>query len=472
MKRAAPSRTHSLGVLSRLQWVAAPMVSQSDAPYRSLCLKYGATCAYTEMLYSDRVVSDPDYLNAYLPAADHIFEQQGYPTRPLVVQVCGNDPATLANAVERIALVGGVDAVDLNLGCPQDRAQADLFGSFLLDAQHWPRVFQCVRACARRLASLPTKLPMLCKIRLIEGDLVSKTTAFCLGLIEAGAAAICIHGRGRGSTKKRRAGPADLTAVSLVAALIHQRHPAFPVICNGNIRDAQEALGARGTKHCCGVMSAEGLLKDPALFVGLKRYPHPDPDSPNSPDSDSPNSPDSDSPDSPASDSPDSDSGSPGPPSPSLKDCFREYCDLSEEYRRAGGWGGLDLYCAQRKLGTGPATAPATAAATPIAAATLAPATAPAPGPGLPPAPGAPAPPPQDLAESRQIFAARQHLCWMLGKTGHGRTVRYDFRGGFAKQVHLLKALNDAKTMDDLREIGDGCLPGRGESRERAQDQA
>jgi hypothetical protein len=101
------------GVLSCLQWVAAPMVSQSDAPFRALCLKYGATAADTEMLYSDKIVSDPDYLDAYLPASDHVFAHptssstststftstSTYPTRPLVVQVCGNDPSTLADAV-------------------------------------------------------------------------------------------------------------------------------------------------------------------------------------------------------------------------------------------------------------------------------------------------------------------------------------------------------------------------------------
>lgn len=166
-------------VLSSLQCIVAPMVSQSDAPFRTLCLKYGATASYTEMLYTDKVVADQDYLNAYLPHADHTFFGNQYASRPLVVQVCGNDPAIMAKAVTLIATKQiGVDAIDINLGCPQDRARDGLFGSFLLDKQHWDRVFACVKSCSEALT--PHNTPLFCKIRLIEGaDPVELTTNFC-----------------------------------------------------------------------------------------------------------------------------------------------------------------------------------------------------------------------------------------------------------------------------------------------------
>jgi len=169
----------SVDVFSSLKYVVAPMVSQSDAPFRSLCLKYGATVAYTEMLYSDKVVNDPDYLDAFLPEADGTFVTNEYKAGPLVVQICGNDADLLAKTAVKIATSGrGVDAIDLNLGCPQDRARDGLFGSFLLDKQHWERVFTCVKACSESLA--PFNVPMFCKIRLIKGgDAVELTTKFC-----------------------------------------------------------------------------------------------------------------------------------------------------------------------------------------------------------------------------------------------------------------------------------------------------
>lgn len=158
--------------------VVAPMVSQSDAPFRALCMKYGATCVYSEMLFSDRIVADPNYLNAYLSPVDQSFSDINM--RPLIVQVCGHDPKILSEAADRIAASGRADAIDLNLGCPQDRARADLFGSYLLDKCHWPMVFECVRAMS---AVLNEKycMPLFCKIRIVEGHNPEELTKqFCL----------------------------------------------------------------------------------------------------------------------------------------------------------------------------------------------------------------------------------------------------------------------------------------------------
>lgn len=71
--------------------VVGPMVNQSDAPFRVLCLKYGATCAYSEMLYSSRIVREAKYLDAYVPACDAALLGCFCPesTTGLVVQICG-----------------------------------------------------------------------------------------------------------------------------------------------------------------------------------------------------------------------------------------------------------------------------------------------------------------------------------------------------------------------------------------------
>jgi Dihydrouridine synthase (Dus) len=154
------------------RFIVAPMVNQSDPPFRTLCLKYGASCAFTEMLYSNRIVQSKDYLGKRLQVADHTFftdsssptvEGPGdnimnsafsdmkpyendsttrlcvsrmqsmetvpapfYSSRPLIVQICGNDPATLSQCMLKIveqSIVCPIDAIDFNLGCPQDRAR-------------------------------------------------------------------------------------------------------------------------------------------------------------------------------------------------------------------------------------------------------------------------------------------------------------------------------------------------------------
>jgi tRNA-dihydrouridine synthase 1 len=165
-----------------LSRVVAPMVGQSDAPFRALCLKYGATCAYSEMLSSQLIIEDESYLEYSLPKADHLLQDFGYQTRPLVVQICGNDPLQLSKAVIAIAKTGRADAIDFNLGCPQEKAKTGLFGSYLLDKCHWPLVFDCVKAMVSALEDY--HLPLFCKIRLIEGnssrDVLNLTKQFCL----------------------------------------------------------------------------------------------------------------------------------------------------------------------------------------------------------------------------------------------------------------------------------------------------
>ena len=196
--------------------LAAPMVNQSDAPFRMLCLNHGATAAYTQMLLAEIIVRDYDsgstsYLDAYLPAVD--FEpydspptsstssSSSYACRPLIVQIAGNDPTILAKAVDIITdkYPSFIDAIDFNLGCPQDRAKQGLYGSYLLDKCHWSLVYDCVSSMNTILKSKGVHL--FCKIRIVEvtdGNLEEGTKEFVSGLVERGVRLVTIHGRRRG----------------------------------------------------------------------------------------------------------------------------------------------------------------------------------------------------------------------------------------------------------------------------------
>jgi hypothetical protein len=174
------------------------MVNQSDAPFRALCYRHGATCCYSEMLYSDRVVSERlsdgvGYLEAFLPVCDGSFVgddggsgsssdvsecgssgcsssssssgsggnsngsvsgvAQGrvgsYHERHFVVQVCGNDPITLASAATLIVKHCQCSAIDLNLGCPQDRARTgtSLFHGYICVVDTYCIEFFILQVC-------------------------------------------------------------------------------------------------------------------------------------------------------------------------------------------------------------------------------------------------------------------------------------------------------------------------------------
>jgi tRNA-dihydrouridine synthase 1 len=76
-------------------------------------MKYGATCAYSQMLYADKIVDDEEYIDAFLPDIDVNFEH----SRPLIVQLCGNDPKILSSAVAKLLTYKNfIDGIDFNLG--------------------------------------------------------------------------------------------------------------------------------------------------------------------------------------------------------------------------------------------------------------------------------------------------------------------------------------------------------------------
>jgi tRNA-dihydrouridine synthase len=274
---------------------------------------------------------------------------------------------------------------------------------------------------------------------------------------------ICIHGRTRGSTKNRRCGPADLTAVATIARTLHAEYgDAVVILSNGNITTTQDVTRALViTNPCSGVMSAEGILANPALFEPLN--------------SGQAASPPGEELVTACSGTEGLQSGTLGNPvearvrTTSLLALFREYCQLSTQYEKLGGWVALDAYY-RRTHGV---TAPSAHATAVKDASCHMPTCVGSGRDGSKPAgctttaecacsePRHTSATREYAPESRQIYIARQHLTWMLGKTGHGRTVRYEYIGPqYRKHVHLKDALNNAASLDDLLTIASHCLPG------------
>lgn len=171
--------------------------------------------------------------------------------RPLLAQFCGNDPATVLAAARILERRGCVDAVDLNLGCPQRIARRGRYGAFLMDD---PRT---VSAVVSTLAA-HLSVPVTAKMRVFAD--VGKTVSFARMLESSGASLVAVHGRTR-DAKDAASVRADWDAIAAV-----KRALRVPVLANGDVlclESAGECLRATGAD---GVLSAIPLLEDPALF--------------------------------------------------------------------------------------------------------------------------------------------------------------------------------------------------------------
>ncbi len=232
--------------------ILAPMVGGSELAFRILVRRYAppAMLAYTPMMSSSRFASEPEY-------RDEIFSTLPG-DRPLVAHFAANDPQVLLAAARIIE--PKVDAVDLNLGCPQRIAHSGHFGSFLLDDVDRPLVLSMIRTLAQSLT-----VPVFAKIRLLTTT--AQTIELVTQLRDAGAALVAVHARHRVSLVGRsgptaRDGPAFLDEVAKVRAAVDN----VRIVSNGNVRNWDDVCSAFEQTGADGVMSAEGLLDDPALF--------------------------------------------------------------------------------------------------------------------------------------------------------------------------------------------------------------
>ena len=250
----APHPTDSSTILKNKALVVAPMVDQSDLPFRLLCRSYGANLCFTPMIHAKMFMDKEAYHHKFWNL------DKGTPKedRPLIAQFCGSDPHVLYQAASMIQ--HQVDAIDLNCGCPQTIAKRGRYGAFLLE--NAPVLISIVRTLASQL-----DIPVTVKVRLLPSGLNDSLNLY-KALVDAGASMITVHGRNR-FQKGQETGPTDWDAIAKVVSIIgHGSQHPIPILANGSISNLEDVKKCLLHTNADGVMSSEAVLEYPAIFLG------------------------------------------------------------------------------------------------------------------------------------------------------------------------------------------------------------
>lgn len=235
------------------RYILAPMVGASEPAFRILCRNYGAQLAYSPMHPAEKM-NNESFRHEHFPDLDA--------DKPVVCHVSCNNPTEFATAARNAALAGCA-ALDLNLGCPQRTAFVGKFGSYLMDDEDL--------ICSMIQAAVETQsIPVTCKIRLLETK--ECTLKFCRRLCTTGIHAIAIHARHRASWERKgpgaRDGPAFMDQIEYIVDELRPDFPQVKIIANGNTITWEDVERNLQSTKADGVMSAEGILDNPALFLG------------------------------------------------------------------------------------------------------------------------------------------------------------------------------------------------------------
>ncbi len=228
--------------------VLAPMAGVTNAPFRRLCREFGAGLYVSEMIGARALIEK----NPKTLALARFDDEE----MPRSIQLYGTDPGALGEAVAFLVDELGVDHIDMNFGCPMGKVTRHGGGAAL----PWKK--DLFRSIVRAAVSHARDVPVTVKFR--KGIDEDHLTFIETGLIaeEEGAAAIALHAR---TARQLYSGEADWDAIRSLKEVV----ATIPVLGNGDIWTAEDAVRMMDSTGCDGVVVGRGCLGRPWLFRDL-----------------------------------------------------------------------------------------------------------------------------------------------------------------------------------------------------------
>jgi tRNA-dihydrouridine synthase B len=221
----------------------APMAGVSESPFRRICRRFGADIVVTEFLSAEGIRRENKATIAKL--------RFGPEEHPIGVQIFGADPTAMGEAAALVTDVFQPEFIDINFGCPVKKVVRRNGGSGCL--KDMGLVQDVIRSVARS-----TTLPVTVKIRSGWSEEMRDPVGIALRCQDAGARGIALHPRTR---TQMYTGAARWDEI---AALVQELE--IPVIGNGDIRTAEDAVRMQRETGCAAIMIARGAFGQPWIF--------------------------------------------------------------------------------------------------------------------------------------------------------------------------------------------------------------
>ncbi len=231
------------------QIVIAPMAGISNAAFRSICKKFGAGLICAEMV-SDKALF---YDNVKTLGMTQVLAEE----HPMSLQIFGHDIESMVYAAKLLDTQTECDIIDINMGCPVTKVIKSNAGSALMkDVAHAKQLVKAIVDAVEK--------PVTVKMRAGWDANTINAVELAKAVEEAGASAICVHGRTRSQMYE---GKADYTIIKKVKEAVF-----IPVIGNGDITSVETMKKMLDETGCDAVMIGRGVLGNPWLIKQCADY--------------------------------------------------------------------------------------------------------------------------------------------------------------------------------------------------------
>jgi len=233
----------------------APMEGVVDVHMRNMMTKIGGyDLCVTEFVRVSQTVAHAEWFYKYCPELHTDGKTES--GVPVDLQLMGGEANVLADNAAFVTTDLGAKAIDLNFGCPAKTVNKHMAGAALLQ---WPdKLFEITSAVK---AALPETVPLSAKMRLGFKD-KSLAIENAQALVDAGAEKITVHARTKLEGYKA---PAHWEWIARIREAVN-----VPVVANGEIWTAEDALKCREISGCEDIMIGRGAIARPSLAREIK----------------------------------------------------------------------------------------------------------------------------------------------------------------------------------------------------------